>query len=306
MNIDVINQVIMLTLMMMAGVILRKIKIITDEVNKGLSNILLNVTLPSMILYSFNFNFSMDMLKSAAMVFLYSTLIHIVLIILSKIFYYKFEVSKKNVYTFATVFSNCGFVGYPVIQGIFGNAGVFYTSIFTIPFNIFVYSYGIMLFTGERDLKSIKKNLINMPLTSIFIGTIIFLFSIKLPTPVIKTLGSIGNMTTPMSMFIIGAMLADVKLKDVFKDFSLYYVNFIKLIAAPLIIYFALRLLGADKTLLYICVILVSMPTASLIGVLAERYNVNKAIASKCAFLTTILSLITIPSIIALMDMLTK
>lgn len=203
-------------------------------------------------------------------------------------------------------FSNCGFVGYPVIQGIYGSVGVFYTSIFTIPFNLFMYSYGVMLFTGEKSFKNMKKNLINMPLISILLGTIIFLFSIRLPEPVINTLGSIGNMTTPLSMFIIGAMLADVSVKDVFKDLTIYYVNFIKLIAAPILIYFLLKFLDADKTLLYICVILVSMPTASLIGVLAERYNVNKAIASKCAFLTTIMSLFTIPAVLSLMDFLTK
>lgn len=303
MNINVINQVIILTLMMMVGVILRKAKIVTNEVNKGFSSILMNVTLPCMIMYSFNFKFSIDMLKSAIMILFYSIAIHIILIILSKLLYFKFEDSEKNIFKFATVFSNCGFVGYPVIQGIFGNIGVFYTSIFTIPFNVFMWSYGVMLFTGKNDLKSIKKNLINIPLMCTILGIIIFIFSINLPAPILKTLSSIGNMTTPISMFIIGAMLADVKLKEVFKGFSVYYLNFIKLILAPILISVVLKLLGADKTLLYICVILVSMPTASLIGVFAEKYNGDKVIASKCAFLTTILSIITIPAIMTVIDL---
>lgn len=302
MNINVINQVIILTLMMMVGVILRKTKIITNEVNKGFSGILMNVTLPCMIIYSFNFKFSMDMLKSAIIILFYSIVIHIILMILSKILYYKFEDSEKNIFKFATVFSNCGFVGYPVIQGIFGNIGVFYTSIFTIPFNVFMWSYGVMLFTGKSDLKSIKKNLINIPLMCTLLGIIIFLFSIQLPSSILKTLGSIGNMTTPISMFIVGAMLADVKLHDIFKGFSVYYLNFIKLIFAPSLICVVLKLLGADKTILYICVILVAMPTASLIGVFAERYNGDKVIASKCAFLTTTLSIITIPAVISVIE----
>ncbi|MBX4259502.1 AEC family transporter [Clostridium estertheticum] len=306
MNINVMNQVIILALMMMVGVILRKTKTITDEVNKSFSNILINVTMPCMIIYSFNFKFSMDMLKGASMILFYSILIHIILIISSKLLYSKFENSKKNVFIFATVFSNCGFVGYPVIQGIFGNIGVFYTSIYTIPFNIFMWSYGVILFTGKSDLKSIKKNLINIPLICTLLGIIIFLFSIKLPSPLLKTLGSIGNMTTPLSMFIVGSMLADVKLKDVFRGFDIYYVNFVKLIVAPLITYFVLNLLGASKTLLYICVILVAMPTASLIAVLAEKYSGDKVTASKCAFLTTILSIITIPVIMSVIDFFIK
>lgn len=247
--------------MMFVGVVLRKTKIVTDEVNKGLSSILINLTLPCMIIYSFNFNFSMNMLKKAIIIFFYSIGIHIFLIILSKLAYFKIDASKKSVFKFATIFSNCGFVGFPIAQGMFGSIGVFYTAIFTIPFNIFMFSYGIMLFTGESNLKSIKKSLLNLPLICTCLGVIIFLLSIKLPMPVLKTLGSIGNMTTPISMFIVGSMLADVKLKDVFKGLDIYYLNFIKLIAAPILIYFILKLLGADKTLLYICVIMTAMPT---------------------------------------------
>lgn len=286
--------------MMMIGVVLRVRKIITNHINKGLSNILMNLTLPFMIIYSFNFEFSREMMKNAIMIFCYSIGIHIILIVLSKLAYFKFDDSKKKIFKFATIFSNCGFVGFPIVQGIFGNIGVFYTSIFTIPFNIFMWSYGVMLFTGESDIKSIKKNLINPALICTLLGIIIFLFSIKLPEPILSTLGSIGNMTTPISMFIVGSMLADVKLKEIFRGLDIYYLNFVKLIVAPIIVYILLRLLKVDETLLYICVIMVAMPTASLIGVFSEKYNVDKLTASKCAFLTTVLSIITIPVIMAI------
>ncbi|OOM07474.1 AEC family transporter [Clostridium saccharobutylicum] len=300
MNITVVDQIIILTLMMMIGAVLRKLKITTDEVNKGFSSILMNLTLPCMIIYSFNFEFSMNMLKNAIMILFYSIVIHIILIVLSKVAYLKFENTKKSAFKFATIFSNCGFVGYPIVQGLFGNIGVFYTSMFTIPFNIFMWSYGVMLFTGESDFKTIKKNLINPPLICTFLGVIIFLFSIKLPQPILSTLGSVGNMTTPISMFIVGSMLADVELKDVFKGFDIYYLNFVKLIVAPIIVFILLRLLKVDETLLCICVIMVAMPSASLIGVFSEKYNGDKLTASKCAFLTTILSIITIPVIMSI------
>ncbi|OPJ59399.1 AEC family transporter [Clostridium oryzae] len=300
MNINVINQIIILTIMMLVGVGLRKTKIVTDEVEKGLSSILMNLTLPCMIIYSFNFSFSINMLKKAVLILFYSIGIHIFLIILSKIAYFKLKDSKKSVFTFATVFSNCGFVGFPIVQGVFGNIGVFYTSVFTIPFNIFMWSYGVMLFTGERNLKSIKKNLMNPPLMCTLLGVAIFLFSIKLPVPVLNTLRSIGNMTTPIAMFIVGSMLANVKLKEVFKGGDIYYLNFVKLIAAPMLVYFILLILGCNRTLLYICVIMVAMPTASLIGVFAERYNGDRVSASKSAFLTTVLSVITIPVIMSI------
>jgi len=295
-----INQVTILTLMMLAGIVLRKKNILTNEVNKGLSDILMTITMPFMIIHSFNLEFSIDMLKNAGLILVYSLIIHIILIGLSKLLYYNFEPSKKTILSFSTVFSNCGFVGFPLAQGLFGSIGVFYTAIFSIPFNIIMFTYGVTLFTHKKDFKSIRKNLVNLPLICTILGIILFLFSIKLPLPILKTLESIGNMTTSISMFIIGSMLADIEVKDVFKGFAVYYLSLIKLIIVPLLSFAILKLLNADKDLAYICVILVAMPTASLVGVFAEKYNGNKEAASQCAFLTTVLSIITIPGILAI------
>lgn len=215
--------------------------------------------------------------------------------------FYKFETSKKVVFTFSTIFSNCGFVGFPLVQGLFGNIGVFYTSIFTIPFNLLMFTYGTSLFSGNNDVKNIGKQLKNPPLLCTLAGIILFLLSIKLPFPILKTLESIGNMTTSLSMFIIGSMLADItNLKDLFKDLEIYYLSLVKLIIVPILCFVLLHILSTDKMLSEICLVLVSMPTASLIGVFAENYNGNKKAASQCVFSTTILSIITMPCILYL------
>lgn len=297
MNNSVFNQVEILILMMVVGVVLRKLNIITDQVNKGLSYILVNVTMPFLIVNSFNFSFSKSMFQKGIMIFLYSLVIHIFLIILSEITYFKFPQDKKKIMKFATIFSNCGFIGYPVVAGLYGKVGVFYTSIYTIPFNIFLWSYGTFLFTDKNNENIFKKVFLTPPMIAMYIGLIMFFFSLKLPSPVIKTAESIGNMTTPLSMFVIGAMLADVKLKEIFSGISVYYVNLIKLIIAPLIVFLFLNALGVQKTVLNICVILTAMPSGTIVGVFAENYGGDKKIASKCAFLSTILSVVTIPII---------
>ena len=99
-------------------------------------------------------------------------------------------------------------------------------------------------------------------------------------------------------MFIIGALLADVSLRAVLGGLDVYYMSLIKLVAAPLACFEALKFAGADRTLRYVCVLLVAMPTASMIGIFAERYDGDKATASRAAFLTTVLSLVTIPLIL--------
>jgi len=297
---NVFDQVAMLTLMMLVGGFLRKTGIITDTVNRGLASILINITLPFMIVFSFNFEFSAEVFERGAQIFGYSMAIHAALLGLGTVLYWRFDGPRKNVLKFATVFSNCGFMGYPVIQGLFGSIGVFYTSIYTIPFNLFIFSFGVMMFTGQRDLKSIRRSLLaNPPLISTLVGIAVFVLSIPIPAAIHNTLGMVGNMTTPISMFIIGAMLADVKLGDVFKGIDVYYVSALKLIVLPALAYLVLSLWGVDRTVLYICVILVAMPTASLIGVFAEKYDGDRLLASRCAFLTTVLSMITIPGVIS-------
>ncbi|MGB8602516.1 MAG: AEC family transporter, partial [Rhizomicrobium sp.] len=177
----VTNQILILTLLMIIGVVLRKVRILTDELISGLTRLLLGLTMPCLILYSFNLPFSPAMLASAGAVLLYSFAIHFGLIFVGLLAYCRFKPATRHVFQFSTVFSNCGFVGYPVAQGVFGSIGVFYTSIFTIPFNILMWSYGVLLFTGERNLKSILRNLINAPTIAIIVGFLMFVFSVQLP-----------------------------------------------------------------------------------------------------------------------------
>jgi malate permease and related proteins len=298
-NSNVIDQVLVLTLMAVVGVVVRKTGVVTDALRKGMVDLLVNVSLPFLIIGSFNFPFSMGMLKNAGVVLGYSVAIHAVLIALSAVVYFRYDHSRRRLLSFATVFSNSGFVGIPVVQGLYGGLGVFYASIFAIPYNFLMFSYGVMLFTGERDLRATLRNLVNPPLISTGVGLLIFLLSIHLPTVVVRTCTVVGGMTVPLSMFVIGSMLADVKLKDVFSGVDVYYLAAIKLIVAPVLIYKLFMLCGADHVQASVCVLLVAMPTATMVGVFAEKYDGDRMMASRCAFLTTVLSMVTIPGILA-------
>ena len=137
-NLGVINQVLILFLIIGVGYIARKVGIFNKELNKGFSDLLLKITLPFMIVGSFNYKFSPEMMKNIKSIFIYSFIIHIVLISLSKALYIKFpkQQDKKDILRFVTVFSNCGFMGYPVLQIIYCNIGILYASVFNIPFTI--------------------------------------------------------------------------------------------------------------------------------------------------------------------------
>ncbi len=302
MDSNVVNQVLGLVLMMVIGGYLRKRGIMSDIVMKAFTDVLLSVTVPCMVIYSFHIDYSREMLDNGILMFICALVIHIFLIILSKLLYFKFDPMKRNILLFSTVFSNCGFIGFPLLYSLYGTNGVFYTSIFVACFNLFAFSYGVMLFTGKTSIfNSMKSLLVNPPLLATVVGITIFVTGFKLPKASLITLHSVGDMTTAISMFIIGAMLADIKLKEAIKGIDVFYLCIIKLIVAPLLCYLLLAPFITNKMIFTIAVILVAMPTGSLTGVFAEKYNGNRSLASRCTFVTTVLSMVTIPIVVSLL-----
>ncbi|MBC8061774.1 MAG: AEC family transporter [Clostridiaceae bacterium] len=300
MNSGLLNQVIILFLLMSVGIYARKKNYINKKVNKGLSEILLNITFPLLIISSLNIEFSKEMLNTATHLFIYGVILTLVLIIVSKLIYLKMTKRQQAVLKFSSVFSNCSFMGFPILIQQLGSTGSFYGSVFTIVFNLFAFTYGVMLFTGEKDIKGFKKSILNPNIIAIFIGLIIFIFSIKLPYPISKSISLVGSMTTPLSMLILGALIAEMKVKEVFSDQAVYFAAIVRLIIAPLISILILKSLGASDIIIKVLVIAEAMPTAANTAVFAEKYNGDDGLASKCVFITTALSLLTIPFIISL------
>lgn len=294
----IINQVLILFFIMIIGYISGKAKVMSLELNKGLTELILNITLPAMIITSFNYSFSQEMLKKAGILFILSWLIYSALIIASKYLYSRYDNRIASVLRFITIFSNCGFMGYPVVESVYGKEGVFYTAIFNIPFNILIWVVGIMLFSSEG--KSLKKALINPGIISVFIGIGIFIFSIKLPQPIYRSLEILGATTTPLSMLIIGSMLSGMNIKKLFNGIEIYYGSFIRLIAVPFLTLGVLRLIGFSGSSLGIPVLIMAMPAAANSTIMAERYGGDSALASKIVFLTTAISAVTIPIVMSL------
>jgi len=297
-NGQLFNQVIVLFIIMMVGFYAKKKNFLNNTVDKGLSELLINITLPFMIVTSFNIKYQAEMVNNAQKILIYSFIIHIGLIFIGKLLFFKFPKDKQQVFRFITIFCNVGFMGYPVLESIYGGIGVFYAAIFNIPFNILVWTVGVMLFTGEKDFKSMRKAVANPALIAVFIGLILFAFSISLPIPIETSLKLVGSTTTPISMLIIGSMLAEMQFKNIFSDLSIYYATAVRLLLVPMIVYVVLKLLKVDTFLLNICVILQAMPAAVMAPIIAEKYGGDSLLASQCVFITTIVSVITIPIVI--------
>lgn len=303
MNIQVvINQMIILFLVIIIGYIANKVGILDKSQNQKLSSLVLNITCPALILASVSDIESGDF-KIVVQIFIISIIIYLVLpfmgILLAKIL--KVPEEDRNLYKFMTIFSNIGFMGYPVIQSIFGTQALFFASICNMVFNIFCYSYGIYLISGDDKLSFDFKQLINPGIIFSIIAIIIYLTKWKMPQIIGETSNLIGSITTPLAMILIGSSLADIPPKEVINDIRLYPYTIIKQIIMPILFWWVLKFIVVDKVVLGVLVVLVAMPVGSSTVMFCNQYEGNVDLASKSIFITTLASVFTIPILVYLL-----
>ena len=234
---EVFNQILSLFLIILVGFYGRKRSIIDDTLTNGLSRMLLEITTPLLIISSFNYDGNSSLAKNTIKAFIYGILIFIITPFMVKPLLTKIEKGKRNILQFAIVFSNCGFMGIPITAAVLGEEAVIYASIFNMCFNLFIWTYGVTLFTDAASFKEAKKLLKNPGIIAVFIGLLLTVFSVKLPIVLYNTISLVGHLTTPISMIIIGSLLASIDFKVVIKDKTIYYGAFIKLIIIPAVLY---------------------------------------------------------------------
>jgi malate permease and related proteins len=293
----ILNQVSVLFLIMIIGFIANKLKILTRNTCKNLSELLLNIILPCLIISSFQFKFSTEMLKNAAIVFVIAFSIHLITAIASHFIYKKFDKKKQPVLSFITVFSNCAYMGFPVIEKLYQKTGLFYASIYVICFNIFLYTYGVFLFDKDKKI-SFKHAILNPGVIAVLIGFSCFLFSFSIPMPFSKVFDMVGSMTTPVSMMIIGSLMAEANYRTIFKKGIVYYGCFVRLILLPIITYIILSSLGICGIMLSVCVLVTAMPIATAAAIFTEKYNGDSILASTFVVVSTLFSIVTLPIMI--------
>ena len=294
----VFNKIIALFLIILIGVYGTKKHIINDDVNKGLRRILLEITLPLLVINSFSFSFDEGMGRNIITAFIYSILFMILGGIISYILLKPLKGEKKKILHFANFFSNCGFIGFPIINSIFGAEGVVYTSIFNMVFTIILRTYGVMIFSDMLSKENIKKVLLNPSIIAVYIGIPIMIFNIKLPASILDTTKIVGDMTAPISMIIVGSILSKVKIKSIFKEASVYYGALIKLIVIPLAIYMIKLIIKDNSSVIDTIIVIQAMPAAAMTSIFAADFDKEKEYGAIVVFVTTLLSIITIPVIV--------
>lgn len=293
---EMINLQLTLFLLIIIGIILKKKQIITEAGQKCLSGLTVNVILPCNIIVSFmgEIEITGQFFQSCTVAFLASLGIQIFSTFAGKYFFCKYDAEKKNIFTYGLIVSNSSFIGIPIIDALYGSLGVLYTSLFQIPVRITMWSSGLALFT-DVDRKEAYRKLVKHPcIIAIVIGIFFMICPVTLPVCVDRTMSGISKCMVPVSMLAIGAMLADSKLKQFFDPSVLYYC-LIRLVVYPLLTLGVLTLLHVDSLVTDVTVLLTAMPMAGTTAILADKYDYNSEFASQCIFVSTFLSIVTLP-----------
>ena len=289
------NLMGMMFLLIMTGFMLRKFGLITDAGKKCITDVLLYAILPCNIIKAFTADLGSDRWKEFAVLLVVAVAVQVLALIICHFCYNRMNAGEKAVYQYATVCSNSGFLGNPVAESVFGNMGLLYASVFLIPQRVVMWTAGVSYFTRETDKrKAYKKILIHPSMVATYIGFIILIFHLTIPTPIYKAVVSLSNCTTAMTMMYVGTILVGVDFKALITKKQLYY-NLIRLVIMPAIIWIGCRLLQIDPLITGVGVLLTSMPAGSTTSLLAAKYEADEESAAKCVVLSTLLSIIAIP-----------
>lgn len=300
----IVLQMIQLFLVIALGYLLLKIKILDVDFNQRLTTLLLSVTTPALIVSSVLSTTIEKDLSEIIFVFIVAIVIFMVLPILGLIIVkiMKVPLHQQGLYIFMTMFSNIDFMGFPVMKSIFGNEAVFLTAIFNMLFNLLVFTVGI-LFMNYRSAEKISINLRQLfspGVVSSLVALLIYLTGFQMPDIISSTITMIGDITTPIAMMLIGSTLATIPLKEVFNELKVYPYTILKQIIIPIIAYPILNFFIKDALILGVSLIMISMPVGNIAVLFATEYHKDVALAAKTVFMTTLLSIITIPLIVAL------
>ena len=250
-----LNIIITLFLLMICGYICRKLGIIDNAASKNLSKLIITVGQPMMIIGALNnATFTPENLKIALWAALIGVGMHVIMGLVAFLLYRKGkDVNHSKLMEFGIVFTNCGFLGFPILDSIYGgNIGSFMGAFYLISFNLFLWTWGIIILAREReDIKlTPKKAILNYGTVPCAIGLAFYLlkFVFQIPQPIGNFFNYLGNLCTPISVLITGGLLATISLKEMFKNKSLYVFSFLKLLAIPVVICVIAKLIGLSHT----------------------------------------------------------
>lgn len=308
MNISILlmQQIVQLFLMIFMGYLIVKTGLVRDDDSKVLSKIILYLIVPCVIINSFQVDYTTDTVKGLLIAFAASVMTQVILLVVISVagrLLHLNEVEVASVY-----YSNSGNLIVPIVTFILGQEWVLYGCVFMSVQLVFLWTHCKKLISREASYDW-KKIILNINMISIFIGVVLFFTKIRLPEIIGNTLASVGTMIGPASMIVTGMLFAGMNLKQIFANKRVYFITFLRLIAVPLIALVLIKLsnlasFSADGNKIMLIVFLaIITPSASTVTQMCQVYGNDSKYASAINVMTTLLSIITMPVMVMLFQM---
>ncbi len=314
MNLDftsLITTSLSLLLLILVGFILRKIGILDETFTKKLSTLVAKGATPFLIVYSVTkLEYSAENLKNGLLILLFGTLSHIFMALAARLVFCRVkDVDEKKIYNFACVFSNCAFIGYPILGALFGEIGLFYGAFYVITYNLGCWSYGALLMSrGKSGQKFTVKNIfVNVGIISCAIALALYVTKVPIPGFIGTLMNHMGSLCTPLSLLVTGSLVAAMPLGKVFANPKFYAFCAFKLIVLPIIAALILHLCDASNLVTSIdlsifLAVMIGLPPAAFTSLFANMYDVKPSHAAQLVSLGTMLSPVTILIVIKMLE----
>lgn len=298
---DIAQLVIQMFLLMGVGILCGKCKWMDAIGAKQMTNILLKAVTFCIIVNSFlSVNFSTEKVIHLLVGAAACVICTVVGLIVLLPFFKKTPDDQKCVLRFGVLFSNCGFMSLPLVSAILGNDGVFVVSVYVAVFQALCWTVGVKIYKSFDSKKAIKQILFNPGMISVLFGLPLFFLQIKFPSVIMEPMGMMCDINTPVAMIVTGYHLSNMTVKVQKGDGNLLVASFLRLAVVPVITFGILYIMGVDGLLLVACMVPVCAPCASNTSLFAVMFKGNEVYASRFVSISTVLSVLTMPFIIAL------
>lgn len=288
----VAGSVFTLFLMMAVGFVLVKRNMLGQQALSQLSQLLLKVVSPCIVISSLQVDYSTELLKTMALALAVLAAVYVLYGLLVHFLFRKQQADTRSSLRFGVMFGNIGFMGLPLVQTALGQEAVIFCVMSMAVFNVANWTYGVALM-GERV--SLKRALVNPGVIGLAVAAALFALQIRLPGPVLSAVNYMGSLNTPLAMVVIGGQMASADLLATFREKRLYGAAVLKLAVMPLVTMAVLLPLRLEPMLFLTTVILAGCPTAGVTSMFAQMFRKDTATAARLVTLSTLLSVATLP-----------
>lgn len=307
-----IRQIAVMFILVALGIVCAKTKIIDKDTNSKLSGFVLEIVNPVLIFMSYQQDFDSELLIGLGIALLLGFLSYGIMLLLLKLLYRGRDDDRSRVERFAAVYSNCAFMGIPLINGLFGAEGVFYLTGYVTVFNVMVWTHGVISFGGSGEKTSIKKVLTSPAIIATIFGLITFLLrpllaGITFPSSVISVVDVIltaadyvGGMNTPLAMLCAGVTIGYTKLSSHIKSLGVYRAALLRLVVCPVLFWAIFRWFPIPNMVFMVVMTAAGCPAAATGTMFAIRYKRCPEMAAVIFAVTTLLSAVTLPLMVML------